>query len=314
MAGNFALALERPETVARYALNTFRYNLPPDYYATYLEKLSRVNVNDIQAMAVKYIHPNHANILIVGNKSDVAESLKKFSTGGEIDFYDVEGNYMEPIGGDADATDPASVLADYYNALGGLNKIQGITSMSQEMGGEVMGQQMTMNVLKETPGKIAITQSMMGMVMSKQVFDGTNGYAEAQGQKIDFDDAAKKEMIKQAAMFPDASWDSKGYSVSFTGLENINGKPAYTLEVKDSDDAVTIVYIDKESKLKIKEVSTSEQMGQTITATTEYSDYREVNGIQFPHSVSITGVAPFPLNFEVKNIEINTDIDDSKFQ
>ena len=39
IAGAFARSLERPQTIANFALNTYRYDLPEDYYASYLEKL-----------------------------------------------------------------------------------------------------------------------------------------------------------------------------------------------------------------------------------------------------------------------------------
>jgi predicted Zn-dependent peptidase len=34
--GNFVMALERPQTIANYALNIKRNNLPDDFYANYL--------------------------------------------------------------------------------------------------------------------------------------------------------------------------------------------------------------------------------------------------------------------------------------
>ncbi len=53
MTGNFARSLEDPATVARYALNIARFNLPADYYANYLKNLSMVTAEDIKAMAAK---------------------------------------------------------------------------------------------------------------------------------------------------------------------------------------------------------------------------------------------------------------------
>jgi len=53
MTGGFARSLESPQTIARFALNRFRNNLPDDYYETYLEKLNAVSVEDIQALSVK---------------------------------------------------------------------------------------------------------------------------------------------------------------------------------------------------------------------------------------------------------------------
>lgn len=37
MTGNFGRSLESPQTIANFALNTYRYNLPKDYYNNYLK-------------------------------------------------------------------------------------------------------------------------------------------------------------------------------------------------------------------------------------------------------------------------------------
>ena len=41
-------SLENEGTVARFALNIERYDLPEDYYQTYLQRLDAVTVEDIQ--------------------------------------------------------------------------------------------------------------------------------------------------------------------------------------------------------------------------------------------------------------------------
>ena len=82
--GRFARSLERPQTVARFALNTARYSLPPDYYATYLENLQAVTAEDVMRVASKYLKPNNAHIVVVGNKEEVANKLKVFSANNKI--------------------------------------------------------------------------------------------------------------------------------------------------------------------------------------------------------------------------------------
>ncbi|MEN9941322.1 MAG: hypothetical protein RL286_818, partial [Bacteroidota bacterium] len=46
MAGGFARSLEGPQTIARFALNTIKYNLAPDYYQNYLQRLAAVSKED----------------------------------------------------------------------------------------------------------------------------------------------------------------------------------------------------------------------------------------------------------------------------
>ncbi len=98
MSGTFALALERPATVARFALNIARYGLPADYYANYLKYIAEVSPEDIQAAAQKYLKPENCNIFIVGKADDVADKLSFFSPSKKINYYDVEGNLInDPV-------------------------------------------------------------------------------------------------------------------------------------------------------------------------------------------------------------------------
>lgn len=73
--GNFIMALEDPQTIARYALNIEKEGLPKDFYKTYLEKLNKVTVEDVQNVAQKYFKPNNARVVVIGKGSDVLENL-----------------------------------------------------------------------------------------------------------------------------------------------------------------------------------------------------------------------------------------------
>src|SRR5690606_11460208 len=57
--GDFVLALERPETIANYALEVYSQNLPKDFYASYLKKLNAVTAEDVQRVAKKYYKPDN---------------------------------------------------------------------------------------------------------------------------------------------------------------------------------------------------------------------------------------------------------------
>jgi zinc protease len=75
--GNFVMALERPQTIASYALNIKRNNLPEDFYANYLENINRVTVEDVQRVANKYFKIDNSRVVIVGKASDVLDNLEK---------------------------------------------------------------------------------------------------------------------------------------------------------------------------------------------------------------------------------------------
>lgn len=81
--GSFVMALEKPETIARYALNIETESLPEDFYATYLERLNAVTVEEVQQAANKYIHSRQARIVIAGKGSEVIQGLENIKFQGK---------------------------------------------------------------------------------------------------------------------------------------------------------------------------------------------------------------------------------------
>ena len=75
--GSFVRRLERPQTIASYALNIRRNNLPEDFYSNYLENINKVSVEDVQRVANKYFKLDNARVVVVGKGADVLENLEK---------------------------------------------------------------------------------------------------------------------------------------------------------------------------------------------------------------------------------------------
>ena len=91
--GDFVLALERPSTVAQYAINTKINELPEDFYATYLEKINAVSIEDVNRVANLYFTADNARIVVVGKGSEVITNLEK--TGIPINYFDTFANPVE---------------------------------------------------------------------------------------------------------------------------------------------------------------------------------------------------------------------------
>jgi zinc protease len=57
------------------------YGYPADYLETYEAALKKVTVNDLNAAAKKYIHPDELAILVVGNGPEIKPGLDELSLG-----------------------------------------------------------------------------------------------------------------------------------------------------------------------------------------------------------------------------------------
>ncbi len=92
IGGNFALSLEDPNNVARFAYNIVKFNLPLDYYTNYLKSIDAITADDIKNVSSKYILPSNSYILLVGKASEIASKMKTLSPDGKVLFYDINGN------------------------------------------------------------------------------------------------------------------------------------------------------------------------------------------------------------------------------
>lgn len=307
ITGSFARSLARPETVARFALNTARYNLPADYYATYLESLSKVTQADVQAMAKKYIRPENAHIVVVGNKDEVADKLKPFATDGKVTFYDNYGSELEDLEIPKGVT-AQTILGDYLNAIGGASKLATVKSIKQEMGMSMQGFNIIMNSYLVDGEKYAMIMSMNGQVMQKQVYDGNKAIATGMEGEKALEGEELEEMKGSTIAFPVLKYAEMGFKSVLTGVEMIEGKKAYKVSVEKPNGLKFTEYYDMETSLKIR---TIEATGETV----DLFDYKAINGILFPHLTKVSGgQAPMPMEMKTTAIEVNGSIDESVFK
>ena len=88
MAGSFGRALEDPATLARFAVNIDKYGLPADFYETYPERLEAITAADVKEAAKKFIKPDNALYLAVGDIAVVEPLMEKIANGKEVTEYD----------------------------------------------------------------------------------------------------------------------------------------------------------------------------------------------------------------------------------
>lgn len=307
--GNFVMALEKPATVANYALNIVRNNLPENFYETFLEKINAVTVEDVQRVAQKYFTADKARVVIVGKAVDVIPNLEKLPYA--IKYFDKEANKADK----PELTKPIpagvtvkTIVDNYFNGIGGLEKAKAIQSTFSVAEANVQGMALTMSSKAMAPNKTAVIVSGMGMVLSKNVFDGEKGYAEQQGMKRPLAGEDLEKSKANIVPFPEMSYENNA-AITLEKIEPIDGSDAYVVKLDDKN----TVYYDVASGLKVKQTVKMEAMGQTIEQSLIFSDYKEVDGIKFPH-VTKMSVGPQQFEFIVKEIRLNKDVSASDFQ
>lgn len=312
-AGGFARSLESPQTLARYALNIVKYNLPADYYETYLEKLEAVSVADISAMAKKYIKPSNANIVVVGNKDEVADKLKKFDANGELDFYDAFGNKVEIV--EAAPTDitAAEVLDKYIASISPSAKMDDIKSLHQMYSMSVQGQEIEVNLYIKDNTKLAMKTNAMGMTVQEQRFDGTTAMMKGMGQETQtMTEGPLVEQFKnQVKIIEQRFYVEEGYELEIKGIEEIEGQQVYKLGIVSPSGEKGTEFYSVENGYLVRTVKLDAESGKAVMVS--LSDYQEKDGYMFPMKITTEGAAPFVLEMIGKETNVNPELSDDLF-
>ena len=297
LKGEFIMSLEKPETIARFALNERLYSLPSDFYANYLKSIDKVTTSDVSAAAKAYILPNQSRIFVAGKGSEIADGLEKL--GYPVKYFD---KFANPASKPETKKIAAGVTAEsigqkYIAAIGGKANVEKINSLQMNSSATVQGMTIETITLAAKGGKTSVEMKMMGQSMQKIVFDGKDGYIMAQGQKQPLPAELKEELAANKEIFPELAFNAK--NTTLRGIENVNGEEVYAIKKGNK----TYFYSVK-TGLKVGESQTQKMQGQEVIVPTYYSDYKEVSGVKLPFKIS-QNMGGIEMNSDVKSYEIN---------
>ena len=305
--GSFVRSLERPETVANFALNIETQGLSTDFYENYLSRIDAVTAEEVQRVAQKYFQVDQARIVVVGKGSEVLPALEKM----QFDAKPLKVTYFDKFAAAIDrpefkielpeGVDAASVLSAYLEAIGGSEAASAVKTFAITYGASVQGMNLQLVVAQSAAAEFTQEMKMMGNVMQRTVINETEAFMEAQGQKIPLDDTQKKSFAEDAALVSELVWlNNPNAELSLTGIEMVDDRPAYVVKVSEN----RVAYYDTETGLKLKQVTTQEMQGQTISQSTSFGDYKEVSGLLIPHVVS-QNLGPQTVDFTIEVAKIN---------
>jgi predicted Zn-dependent peptidase len=90
--GRFVMQVEKPQAIARYALNIETENLPANFYENYIKTINAVTADDVLRAANKYFLIDNTRIIIAGKGSEVLLGLEKLQI--PIFYFDT---YANPV-------------------------------------------------------------------------------------------------------------------------------------------------------------------------------------------------------------------------
>ncbi|MHA7128674.1 LolA-like protein [Algoriphagus namhaensis] len=205
--------------------------------------------------------------------------------------------------------DPQTIIANYIEAVGGLDNVNKIKNSVMVMEAEFQGAALVIRGISDQENSRLLQEtSFMGNVAQKTVMVGGKGKMMAMGQEQEIP-AEMIELLKaQTFVFPELHYEELGYTLEAQGTEEIEGEMANKLVISAPNGMQTTEYYSVESGLKIR---TSSAASGDIT----YRNYTEVDGVKVPMQLSIKNpMLPTALETTVTSVKFNQELTDEDFK
>jgi hypothetical protein len=150
--------------------------------------------------------------------------------------------------------------------------------------------------------------TMGDQTVQKSVFDGTTGKTDGMQGAAAFSEEELKDAKAQSAAFFELDLAAIGVTGKLLGIDLLDGKDAYKVEYILPSGSKTYSWYHVKTNLLAKTSAMQKSDQGSVEVVTEYSDYREINGVSFPFNIkTLFG------DIVMEKIEINTGVKDDVF-
>lgn len=204
------------------------------------------------------------------------------------------------------------VLARYAEALGGRTAFEKITSrVTKGTYSRAGGPEMPVQIDQKAPDRYRWTVERKDGPFTR-AYDGRTGWNANAREAEPMDADELPGMRRRAVFFQDIDL-KEGYAVlAVSGVERRQGRDLVLVEGRAKDGGREELSFDAATGLLARRIEYRETALGVLPSETDYEDYREVDGVRLPFTVS--RVSPWSRQVErYTEIRQNVPIDDSRF-
>ena len=309
LSGSFVRGLEEANNVADDAINIERYNLPKDYYKTYLKRLDAITADDVQRAAKQYIRPDNVLIAVVGSAKDVEAKLAQF---GPVEKYDEDGAKVVEKPAAAVTISADEIFAKFIAKTMGMDKLKTLKDKTLVMSAKVQEMQMKVTVVQKVPNKLFAQTEAVGMFKQRQGFDGKNGWMAGPQGTMDLTGEQLDAMKEEAVFNPYTEYKAAGIAVAVNGVKNIKGKDYYEVSFTGPSGNPMLEYFGVDDFLMYREVRTVKTPNGPVDQVADMLDYKDYGGYLMPSRIQ-QSVMGGTFEFTVESFKVNTGVKDEVF-
>ena len=210
------------------------------------------------------------------------------------------------------------IIAKNIKAKGGLEKLKSMQTMQMTGKATLQGMDVSMKIYSKRPNMTRQEVTLQDKTIVS-AYDGTTAWWVNPLAGVDTPQeltGPQADSLKDQADFDGALTDykTKGTTVELVGTEDVEGRKAYHLKVTKKSGQVQQYYLDAESGIDLRVVTTLEQGGQQLSLASDLSNYQDINGIMIPFAMKQSMNGQPMLQMTVEKVEFNVPIDDALFK
>ena len=184
--------------------------------------------------------------------------------------------------------------------------------------GELKG---TVEVYNKKPNKqrtlVKIDASAFGgtEIINDQRFDGTTGYViDSFNGNRDITGEQLEAMKNGSFPSPLLTYKENGTTATLGNREKVGTSDAYVIQLTPKSGPAVKAFIDAETFMLVRTMVSVNvpQLGGPIEQTSDFSDFRDVDGIKIPHATRTSNPVQ-TITATVTDVKQNVEIDDSSF-
>jgi outer membrane lipoprotein-sorting protein len=216
----------------------------------------------------------------------------------------------------ASAQTVEEIINKHIAAMGG-DKYTGIKSVKMESAAQIMGMELP-STTTVVQGRGMRSEMVVQGSAIVQALDGNTGWMinpmTGQTTATPLPEDAVKMSAGQLDLTGLYNYKAKGHTAELVGEEKLEGAPVYVVKLNMANGATATHYISKDTYYILKSNVKVAVQGQDVEVKTNFSNFKQVDGVTFPFTTEIESPAmPGVITMMVKNIQVNPTVDESIF-
>ncbi|HEX3249356.1 MAG TPA: c-type cytochrome [Pyrinomonadaceae bacterium] len=214
------------------------------------------------------------------------------------------------------------VFDKYLQAVGGKNAVEKIQTRVSEASlqrpkiANPSGKPSTIQLYQKAPNKMMMVITAPDGSVIDQYFNGMKGWIKTPTQQRELTDAELAQVKQQADLHKEVTLKSQYSNLRVGNKQKVNERDAYVVVGTNASNNRERLFFDAETGLLLRRVVLNQTILGQDPVQTDFSDYREVDGVKLPFMIQISSLDNNH-NGQTRTfsqIKHNVPVDDAKFE